>query len=71
MINFCATKIYIMKKKDPIYRVDEPKRHHASRKSFGGESIPALGFYGFASLGEITLRSDFSIVFTVRVSFHS
>ena len=50
------------------YRVDEPKGHHVSRKSFCSR---VLWFYGSASLGEITLRSDFSIVFTVRVSFHA
>ena len=33
------------------YKVDKLKRHHASRKPVGGESIPALGFYGSATLG--------------------
>ena len=49
-----------------IYKVDRSKCHHASRKPVGGDSIPALGFYGSANLGdEIRLPSDFSIVFTV------
>ena len=34
-----------------IYKVDRPKRHHASRKLVGGESIPALGFCDYATLG--------------------
>ena len=48
-----------------LYKVDRPKRHHASRKPVGGDSIPGLGFYCSANLGDETrLPSDFSIVFT-------
>ena len=62
-----------------LNKVDRPKRHHASRKPVGGESIPALGFYVPLTSENFRLPLDFnfSIVFTVSelshvcVNFHS
>ena len=48
------------------YKVDESKRHHASRKLVGGESIPALGFCDSATLGRDT--SPFRFQYSVHCS---
>ena len=49
------------------YKVDRPKRHHASRKPVGAAAVPYLlwGFMVPLTSDEIPLPSDFSIVFTV------